>query len=74
MVYKLFDKKSALGSGVANNQRKNYTNQLIETLRKEQFIHNLKKIFGVLIYDIFNKYAWVFPLRDKKGVSTVNAS
>ena len=23
--------------------------------------------------DIFNKYAWVLPLKDKKGISTVNA-
>ena len=23
--------------------------------------------------DLFSKYAWVFPLRDKKGVSIVNA-
>ena len=47
--------KSA-GSGVANNEvkqnlqlAKNYTNQLLETLKKEQFIQNLKTIFGVLI-------------------------
>ena len=25
------------------------------------------------VVDIFSKYAWVFPLKDKKGVSIVNA-
>ena len=25
------------------------------------------------IIDLFSKYAWVVPLKDKKGVSTVNA-
>ena len=23
--------------------------------------------------DIFSKYAWVFPLKDKRGISIVNA-
>ena len=31
-----------------DNQLKNYTNQLLETLKKEQFIQDLKTIFGVL--------------------------
>ena len=56
MVYNFFDKKSA-GSGVnmhTNNERpldllRNYTNQLLENLKKEQFIQDLKAIFGVLI-------------------------
>ena len=26
-----------------------------------------------MCYDIYNKYAWVVPLKDKKGVSIVNA-
>ena len=30
-------------------------------------------IFLLCVIDIFSKYAWVFPLRDKKGVSIVNA-
>ena len=25
------------------------------------------------VIDIFSKYAWVFPLKDKKGISIVNA-
>ena len=61
MVFKFFDKKCASGSGVTimrlskiYNQRKNYTNQLLETLKKEQFIENLKTIFGVMIQLICN--------------------
>ena len=56
MVSKFFDKKSASGSGVANDEIKQnlqlaeeYTNQLLKTFKKEEFIQNLKKIFGVMI-------------------------
>ena len=28
--------------------------------------------YCVLLTDIFRKYAWVVPLKDKKGVSIVN--
>ena len=28
--------------------------------------------FLLCIIDIFNKYAWVIPLKDEKGVSVVN--
>ena len=66
--------------------------QLLETLKKEQFILNLKNIWTVDLADIqslskynkgvkyllcpidlFSKYAWVVPIKDKKGVSIVNA-
>ena len=30
-------------------------------------------IFLLCVIDIFSKYAWVIPLKDKKGVSIVNA-
>ena len=30
-------------------------------------------IFLLCVIDIFSKYAWVVPLKDKKGVSIVNA-
>ena len=63
MVYKFFDKKSASltnksvsDSGVNiplefNEQLalKNYTNQLLESFKKEKFILDLKTIYGVLI-------------------------
>ena len=30
-------------------------------------------IFLLCVIDIFSKYAWVIPLKDKKGISIVNA-
>ena len=59
IVYKFFGKKST-GSGVNiplefnEEQLNNYKNQLLETLKKEQFIQDLKAIFGVLIQLICN--------------------
>ena len=40
-----------------------------------QLISKCNKGFRFLlcVIDIFNKYAWVVPLKDKKGVSIVNA-
>ena len=40
-----------------------------------QLISKLNKGFRFLSYiiDIFRKYAWVVPMKDKKGVSIVNA-
>ena len=40
-----------------------------------QLISKLNKGFRFLlcIIDIFSKYAWVVPLKDKKGVSIVDA-
>ena len=29
--------------------------------------------FSLCVIDIFSKYAWVIPLKDKKGISIVNA-
>ena len=55
MVYKFFDKKST-GSGVANNRikqnlqfAKELPKPIIKNFKKEQFIQDLKTIFGVLI-------------------------
>ena len=66
----------------------NNINQLLEIFKKEQFFLDLKKIFWALIQlickfnkgyrlllcviNIFSKYAWVFPLKDKKGVTITN--
>ena len=38
-------------------------------------ISKLNKVFRFLlcIIDIFSKYAWVIPLKDKKGVTVTNA-
>ena len=40
-----------------------------------QLISKFTKGFGFLlcVIDIFSKYAWVVPLKDKKGISIVNA-
>ena len=34
---------------------------------------NKKFRFLLCVIDIFSKYAWVIPLKDKKGISIVNA-
>ena len=41
-----------------------------------QLISKFNKGFRFLlcVIDIFSKYAWVVPFKDKKGVSIVNAS
>ena len=41
-----------------------------------QLIRKFNKgfIFLLCVIDIVSKYAWVVPLKDKKGVSIVNAS
>ena len=40
-----------------------------------QLISKFNKGFRLLlfVFDIFSKYAWVFPLKDKKSISIVNA-
>ena len=40
-----------------------------------QLLSKFNKIFRFLlcVIDIFSKYAWVIPLKDKKGISIVNA-
>ena len=40
-----------------------------------QLINKFNKRFRffLCVIDIFSKYAWVFPLKDKKGISIVNA-
>ena len=30
-------------------------------------------VFFLCTIDIFSKYAWVFPLKDRKGITTTNA-
>ena len=35
--------------------------------------HNKGIRYLLCVIDLFSKYAWVAPLKDKKGVSTVNA-
>ena len=74
-------------------QNQQFINQLLENLKKEEFILHFKdNIWGadladmqlisksnkgvrflLCVIDIFSKYAWVVPLKDKKGVTIVNA-
>ena len=54
MVYKFFDKESpslnkSSGSGIVNETNYLLTNQLVENVNKENFMHLLETIFGVLI-------------------------
>ena len=56
MVYKCFDKKSALldkfkGSGIINEPNYQLANELHKPIirKLQKFIHHLKIIFGVLI-------------------------
>ena len=62
----------------------NFINQLLENLKKErcilylsdmQLLSKFNKRFRFLlcVIDIFSKYAWVIPLKDKKSISIVNA-
>ena len=75
------------------NQLKNYTNQLLETLKKRAVYSGFKdNIWGVDLadmqsmskyntgikyllcaIDLFNKYVWIIPIKDKKIVSIFDA-
>ena len=79
MVYKCFDKRL-----LGEYQLKNYTNQLLKKFKNRKvqslFIDNIcsdmqliskfnkKNRFLLLVTDIFSKYGWVIPLKDKKGI------
>ena len=61
-------KKIIVYSGFKNNI-------WVTDLADMQLINKFNKGFRFLlcVIDIFSKYAWVVPLKDKKGASTVNA-
>ena len=67
MVYKFFDKKST-GSGF--KKLKNTTKPSSSVLADE--LHKGIKYLLCAI-DLYSKYAFVIPLKDKKGISIVNA-
>ena len=51
----------------------NFINLLLENLKKEKYIQLLSKYnkgirFLLCVIDIFSKYAWVVPLKNKKGI------
>ena len=82
MVFKLFDKKTA-DSGVKsmpkNEKSKVYSafkdNIWGADLANMQLIRKFNKGFRffLCVIDIFSKYTWVVPLKDKIGVSIANA-
>ena len=78
MVYKFFDKKST-GSGISSssiladelhkpNIRKFNKRKVYSLGRKNKGIKYL-----LCAIDLYSKYASVIPLKDKKGISIVNA-
>ena len=62
------------------NKRKAYSsfkyNICIVDLVDMQLLSTFNKgiRFLLCVINIFSKYAWVFPLEDKKGITVVNAS
>ena len=96
MVYKFFDKKSALlnkssGSGIANEPNYQLANELhkpfIQKLKKRKVYSSFRdNIWGVDLakynrgnkyllcpIDLFSKYVWAIPIKNKKRVGIVNA-
>ena len=37
-----------------------------------QLVSKFNKVFFLCVIDIFSKYAWVIPLKDKKGIEITN--
>ena len=83
MVHKFFDKKS-MGSGTAKSTAKPSSLErivkdssliLADDLADTQSLSKKSKGIKYLLcaIDLFSKYAFVVPLKDKKGISIVNA-
>ena len=81
MVYKFFDKKSKL-IGIKNEIKENQelANELHKPVirkfkKRQQLISKYNKGIRYLLcaIDLFSKYAFVVPLKDKKGVTITNA-
>ena len=87
MDYKFFDKKTAASGIKSMHQNEKLAKELhkpiIRNLKKRNVYSAFKdNIWGkfnkgfrflLCVIDIFSKYAWVVPLKDKNGVSIVNA-
>ena len=86
MVYKCFDKKSS-GNGInlcqINNLQMDSTNQLLDKFKRSKVYSSFKGNtwgadynkgirFALCVIDIFSKYAWVIPLKDKKRITIAN--
>ena len=77
MVYEFFDKNSK-GSGVVNNEikqnlqlAKELYKATIRNFKKRTVYCDFKYLLGAI--DLYSKYAWVIPIKIKKGVSIVDA-
>ena len=70
-LHKPIIRKSKKKEGLFNIQRQNLGAYLADI----QLIRKFNKQFRFLlcVITIFSKYAWIVPLKDKKGVSIVNA-
>ena len=64
--------KKTSGSGIKTENMSDL--QLAEQLH-EPIIRKFNKgiCFLLCVIDIFNKYAWVLPLKDKRGITITNA-
>ena len=61
-----------------NNQLKSYIKHYLKNSKKEKSMQDLETICGQQIYllcviDVFTKYVWVEPLKDKNNQSVLNA-
>ena len=77
MVYNFFDKKS-MGSGTAEPSSLKLADELhkpvIRKFNKRKVYSQFKdNIYLLCAIDLFSKYAFVVPLKDKKGTSITNA-
>ena len=77
MVYKFFDKKF-MGSGTAESSSLKLADVLhkpvIRKFNKRKVYSQFKdNIYLLCAIDLFSKYAFVVPLKDKKGTSITNA-
>ena len=76
MVYKFFDKKS-IGSVVVTRKVYSFFRDYIWSadLADMESLSKYNKGIKYLLcgIDLFSKYTWVVPLRDKRGISIANA-
>ena len=67
-IVKKFKKRKAYSSFKYNI----YVADLVDMQLLSTFNKGIR--FLLCVINIFSKYAWVFPLEDKKGITVVNAS
>ena len=67
MVYKFFDKTSSRNGVAVTEPNDQLANELHRQITRK---FKKRKVYAI---DLFSKYAWVVPLKDKRGISIVNA-